>query len=105
MSSPMLLKLCAVFCLLMIGTLADVSHLANNNVNSNDLLVTDTCLGCICEASSGCDRNLKCNGDVCGMFRITWAYWSDSGKPTQQGESVDSETECLEYALSKPQSG
>jgi Destabilase len=58
--------------------------------NSTDLPVTDICLGCICEASSGCDRSLKCSGDVCGLFRITWAYWSDGGKPTQQGEAPDS---------------
>lgn len=45
---------------------------ANNNVNNDALPVTDVCLGCICEASSGCDRSLKCGGDVCGLFRITW---------------------------------
>ena len=58
--------------------------------NSTALPVTDVCLGCICEAASECDRSLKCSGDVCGLFRITWAYWSDSGKPTQQGEAPDS---------------
>lgn len=45
---------------------------ANNNVSNDPLPVTDVCLGCICEASSGCDRNLQCNGDTCGLFRITW---------------------------------
>jgi hypothetical protein len=29
---------------------------------------------------------------VCGLFRITWAYWSDSGKPTLGGESTDTQT-------------
>ncbi|XP_067011443.1 lysozyme [Anabrus simplex] len=43
--------------------------------------VTDICLGCICEAISGCNRTMGCSGDVCGLFRITWAYWSDAGKP------------------------
>ncbi|XP_047108761.1 lysozyme-like [Schistocerca piceifrons] len=43
--------------------------------------VSDLCLGCICEAVSGCNRTLGCNGDVCGLFRITWAYWADAGKP------------------------
>lgn len=57
--------------------------------NNTTLPVTDVCLGCICEAASECDRSLKCTGDVCGLFRITWAYWSDSGKPTQQGEAPD----------------
>lgn len=59
--------------------------------NSTDLPVTDICLGCICEAASGCDRSIKCTGDVCGLFRITWAYWSDSGKPTLQGQTIDSQ--------------
>ncbi|KAL1117672.1 hypothetical protein AAG570_003987, partial [Ranatra chinensis] len=44
--------------------------------------VTEFCLGCICEAVSNCNRSATCNGDVCGIFRITWAYWSDAGKPT-----------------------
>jgi hypothetical protein len=34
----------------------------------------------------------KCNGDVCGMFRITWAYWADGGKPTIGGEEQTSQT-------------
>lgn len=52
--------------------------------------VSQTCLGCICEASSGCNTTLKCDGDVCGPFRITWGYWHDSGKPTFNNESPDS---------------
>uniref|UniRef100_A0A6M2E1A3 lysozyme n=1 Tax=Xenopsylla cheopis TaxID=163159 RepID=A0A6M2E1A3_XENCH len=54
-----------------------------------DKPVTEVCLGCICEAISGCNRTLTCNGDVCGLFHITWAYWSDGGKHTL-GESPDS---------------
>ncbi|VVC30735.1 Destabilase,EF-Hand 1, calcium-binding site [Cinara cedri] len=49
--------------------------------------VTEVCLGCICESISTCDRNLRCEGDVCGMFGITWAYWADSGKPVLQGDN------------------
>ncbi|KAF4526485.1 hypothetical protein B566_EDAN013772 [Ephemera danica] len=30
-------------------------------------------------------------GDVCGLFRITWAYWSDAGKPVLQNDSPDSQ--------------
>uniref|UniRef100_A0A182R1A9 lysozyme n=1 Tax=Anopheles farauti TaxID=69004 RepID=A0A182R1A9_9DIPT len=67
-------------------TQADVSHVA-----PSEDPVTDVCLSCICEASSGCDASLRCNGDVCGMFRITWAYWTDAGKPVQQGDSPDSQ--------------
>uniref|UniRef100_A0A0K8VCT2 lysozyme n=1 Tax=Bactrocera latifrons TaxID=174628 RepID=A0A0K8VCT2_BACLA len=54
--------------------------------------VTDICLGCICEAISGCNRTTTCTGGVCGLFRITWPYWSDGGKLTLNGESPDSET-------------
>ncbi|XP_037032108.1 lysozyme 1-like [Bradysia coprophila] len=72
------------FCAYVCG---DVSHLAGAGTKTPD--VTEVCLGCICEASSGCNRTLSCNGDVCGLFRITWAYWADSGKPTQPGESPD----------------
>lgn len=61
-------------------------------MQSDALLVTDVCLGCICEASSGCDRSLQCSGDTCGLFRITWAYWSDGGKPTNNNEATDSST-------------
>uniref|UniRef100_A0A1B6E121 lysozyme n=1 Tax=Clastoptera arizonana TaxID=38151 RepID=A0A1B6E121_9HEMI len=44
--------------------------------------VSELCLGCICEAISNCNRTVQCTGDVCGIFRITWAYWADAGKPT-----------------------
>lgn len=51
--------------------------------------VTDVCLGCICEAVSNCNLTLKCDGDSCGLFRITWAYWADGGKPTLNNQSPD----------------
>lgn len=51
---------------------------AQNNVSNDPTPVTDVCLGCICEASSGCDRSLKCTGDVCGLFRITWVSFVSS---------------------------
>lgn len=57
-----------------------------------DLPVTQACLGCICEAISGCNTTQVCSGDVCGPFRITWAYWSDAGKPTVNNEAPDSQT-------------
>ncbi|XKL66452.1 hypothetical protein PGB90_009872 [Kerria lacca] len=53
---------------------------------------TNWCLGCICEAISNCNRTLKCDGDVCGLFRITWPYWADSGKPTVNNEDKNSTT-------------
>jgi hypothetical protein len=59
-------------------------------VANDPLPVTDVCLGCICEASSGCDRTAKCTGEVCGPFRITWAYWKDGGQNTLNGAAIDS---------------
>ncbi|XP_057665005.1 lysozyme-like [Diorhabda carinulata] len=56
-------------------------------VVSQDLPVTQVCLGCICEAISRCNTSSVCSGDVCGPFRITWGYWADSGKPTLKGKS------------------
>ncbi|GLG98130.1 I-type lysozyme [Gryllus bimaculatus] len=53
--------------------------------------VSELCLGCICEAVSGCNRTLTCTGDVCGLFRITWAYWADSGKPVIAGDNPDAD--------------
>lgn len=60
--------------------------------SASNQVVTETCLGCICEAISGCNRTTTCAGDVCGLFRLTWAYWADSGKPTVGGEAPTSET-------------
>ncbi|XP_018332491.1 invertebrate-type lysozyme 3 [Agrilus planipennis] len=57
-----------------------------------DLPVNQACLGCLCEAISGCDLNKKCSGDVCGPFQMTWPYWADGGKPTINKESPDSPT-------------
>ncbi|XP_041982000.1 lysozyme-like [Aricia agestis] len=54
--------------------------------------VTELCLGCLCQAVSGCNVGLKCEGETCGLFKITWAYWADAGKPTLDGESPDSPT-------------
>ncbi|KAK9296868.1 hypothetical protein QLX08_009265 [Tetragonisca angustula] len=44
--------------------------------------VSRVCLGCICEAASGCNVTIGCDESVCGPFRITWGYWADAGKPT-----------------------
>lgn len=60
---------------------------AQQSSNSTPGNISQTCLGCICEAASGCNTTVGCDGDVCGPFRITWAYWSDSGKPTLNDEA------------------
>ncbi|XP_055383412.1 invertebrate-type lysozyme 3-like [Condylostylus longicornis] len=92
------LNIISNLCLIAIITIAgfslfvkgDVSHLPLST--RSEPPVTEVCLGCICEAISGCNRTLTCNGDTCGLFRITWPYWADSGKPTLNGEPETSET-------------
>ncbi|XP_036225137.1 invertebrate-type lysozyme 3-like isoform X2 [Bactrocera oleae] len=60
-------------------------------INAQEKPVTDVCLGCLCEATSGCNSTAACTGDVCGLYRISWPYWSDGGKLTLNGESSESE--------------
>ncbi|CAF4929466.1 unnamed protein product [Pieris macdunnoughi] len=64
--------------------------------------VTEVCLGCICQAVSGCKEGTLCDGDACGLFRITWAYWADAGKPTLPGVSPDS-TDAYSSCANSPQ--
>lgn len=44
-------------------------------------LVTRECLGCMCEAISGCDVNYKCGTGSKGLFCITKNYWIDGDMP------------------------
>ncbi|KAI4457188.1 destabilase-related [Holotrichia oblita] len=62
-------------------------------------LVTQACLGCICEGISGCNVTSTCQGEVCGPFRITWPYWADAGKPTVNNEGPSSDTAYKNCAL------
>jgi hypothetical protein len=61
--------------------------------------VIDACLSCICEASSGCDINLKCQGTVCGPYKITKPFWIESGKPTLSCETTLSPTGIFSLIL------
>ncbi|GAB0093981.1 Lysozyme [Sergentomyia squamirostris] len=64
---------------------ADVSHVVSGNAPA----LSDICLGCICEAMSGCNRAAPCDGNVCGLFKITHPYWVDAGKPVQTGDTPE----------------
>lgn len=69
------------------------SHLTSTG-HVLDKPVTELCLNCICEAISGCNATSICvnpEKGVCGLFRITWAYWVDAGKLTINGEAPDSD--------------
>ncbi|XP_073961754.1 lysozyme-like isoform X1 [Choristoneura fumiferana] len=78
---PVLIKLSAI---LLIVTMCsgDVSELVGQPLS-------DVCLGCICQAISGCRQETVCEGDHCGLFHITSAYWSDAGTPTINGLAPD----------------
>ncbi|XP_037973282.2 invertebrate-type lysozyme 3 isoform X1 [Plutella xylostella] len=75
--------------LLVAACVADVVDLPSVK---NAQPVTEVCLGCMCQAISGCKLGLQCEGETCGLFRITWAYWADAGKPTINGQSTDDPT-------------
>ncbi|XP_050430202.1 lysozyme-like [Adelges cooleyi] len=51
---------------------------------------TEKCIGCICEASSGCNQTLECieQNDVkyCGVFLLSDIYWQDAGTPVLLGD-------------------
>ncbi|XP_055855277.1 uncharacterized protein LOC129918674 [Episyrphus balteatus] len=55
-------------------------------------LVDDICLGCICEAASGCDLSKTCDLEHCGLFRMDYLYWADGGMRTSNGEFAHSPT-------------
>ncbi|KAH8402040.1 hypothetical protein KR009_009375 [Drosophila setifemur] len=60
--------------------------------------ITETCLYCMCEALNGCNATAVCVNGACGIFRITWDQWVDSGRLTIPGDSPlsdDSFTNCV----------
>ncbi|XP_050535045.1 uncharacterized protein LOC126902066 [Daktulosphaira vitifoliae] len=73
-------------------------HHHGNNGTYKIVPITEVCLACICEVMSKCDRNLMCEGEVCGAFRITWAYWADAGKPVQYGDNPNNEQAFVKCA-------
>jgi len=54
--------------------------------------ITEQCLLCMCEALSGCNATAVCVNGACGIFRITWDQWVDSGRLTIQGDSPLTDT-------------
>ncbi|CAH1116320.1 unnamed protein product [Phaedon cochleariae] len=72
------------------GLLVFLACYFTSGVLTQDIPVSQQCLGCICEAASSCNITEHCSGKVCGPFSITMEYWTDSGKPTINGESPNS---------------
>ncbi|XP_055855067.1 uncharacterized protein LOC129918502 [Episyrphus balteatus] len=82
-NSNILYLMVAIASLVLVG-------LGTHAQTQEENVVDDVCLACICDASSGCNVTKICNGDVCGLFRITWFYWADSGKLTVGEDTEDS---------------
>merc|ERR1712012_614573 len=55
---------------------------AQYQCNPDSAGLSDNCIGCICEASTSCNKNAKCiNGDsFCGPFLISKGFWIDAGQ-------------------------
>ena len=54
--------------------------------------VPQDCLGCMCQASTGCNTTIGCTGGsqyLCGPFLISWAYWADGGKSVLVNDNAD----------------
>lgn len=53
--------------------------------------LTDQCLGCICHASTKCNRDIGCTeAGVCGPLLLTWPFWADAGKIVIRGTDPNS---------------
>ncbi|KAF2351631.1 Invertebrate-type lysozyme [Trinorchestia longiramus] len=57
----------------------------------------ESCLGCLCEASSNCSTSAGCTepypgGFFCGPFLISRGYWTDAGKPILGGDDPNRES-------------
>ncbi|XP_049855937.1 lysozyme 2-like [Schistocerca gregaria] len=48
----------------------------------------DACLGCLCEATSGCNMSAMClpQRTLCGPFLVAPQYWRDAGSPLLRGD-------------------
>ncbi|KAM3965645.1 LOW QUALITY PROTEIN: lysozyme [Aphomia sociella] len=88
MMASAVIKFSAIMMLIAV-CVADVSELPEAKAAAAAPPVTEVCLGCICQAVSGCKQGTQCEGDHCGLFHITWPYWADAGKPTINGLSPD----------------
>lgn len=54
--------------------------------------VTEDCLECLCETTSGCDAKAICVNGACGIFRITLGFWKEGGQLTLSNETTLTQT-------------
>ncbi|XP_026321248.1 invertebrate-type lysozyme 2-like isoform X2 [Hyposmocoma kahamanoa] len=61
----------------------------SKEANTNNYTLTEVCMGCLCQAVSGCKQGETCDGHACGLFHITQPYWNSAGKVTLIGQAPD----------------
>ncbi|XP_022236369.1 lysozyme-like [Limulus polyphemus] len=68
-------------------------------VNGQFDLVSQKCLDCLCEASSGCALSTQCHNEAenyfCGPYLITYSYWSEGGSPGKDPNNPQDFEVCL----------
>jgi len=60
-----------------------VAYVAVFASGQGSTLPSANCLGCICQASTGCNQTMTCVSThtyLCGPFLISWNFWADAGK-------------------------
>ncbi|RWS29845.1 Destabilase-like protein [Leptotrombidium deliense] len=72
-------------------------------VNVFSVKISEQCLNCICEASSGCAPSLRCfqvrNKTYCGPYQISYDFWVDAGRPSHSFETCAISKSCSEAAI------
>ncbi|KAI1292661.1 Lysozyme 1 [Halotydeus destructor] len=68
--------------------------------------LTSECMECICDASTGCNWDYKCQSKdgPCGAYKLTYYHWYEAGFPGYEGEDSDfqncaKDKECSEKAV------
>jgi hypothetical protein len=79
-----------------------VSRRGENSRSSggtNESVITNQCIQCICDASTGCDRSHRCSGQFCGPFLISWPYWHDAGSLGKNFLACASDMNCAQDSV------
>jgi hypothetical protein len=74
-----------------------------------NVTIESSCFNCICEATSGCDQRARCRTNefgefVCGPFALNRFFWTEAGKPGDQGsanafESCALDRSCAQHTI------
>ncbi|CAG0883152.1 unnamed protein product [Cyprideis torosa] len=82
--------------LFFLASLAALIQAQNPVFESVPPIISDNCLGCLCEASTNCNATIGCtDGGLCGPFLISQPFWSELKtekgdiRPTLEGDNPD----------------